>query len=126
LTHGGLCCINDTSSNSLIIVYLSSKIVEFVIGQSPLISNKKSDFGVLVVLGNNPDEFGEVPGVPFANAHGEGVDGFVELIEDSDGLNDMIVILLDGELDLCSGIGVAETQLGRACVAFPELLEELF
>jgi hypothetical protein len=126
LTHGGLCCINDTSSNSFIIVYLSSKIMELVIGKSPLVSDKESDFGVFVVLRNNLDEFGEVPRVPFTYAHGECVDGLVELVEDGDGLNDMIVVLLDGELDLGSGVGMTKTQLCSACVAFSELLQELF
>jgi hypothetical protein len=43
------------------------------------------------------------------NAHGEGIDIFVQLIEQSNRLNDHVVNTVDVELDFGSGIGVAKT-----------------
>jgi hypothetical protein len=65
-----------------------------------------------------------MPRVPFAHSHGECIDGFVELIEDSNGLDDVIVVLLYGELDFSPGVCVTQTKLRCAGVAFAKLLEQ--
>ena len=45
------------------------------------------------------------------DTHGESVDIFVQLIQQSNGLDDHVVGPVDIKLDLGSGIAVAETQL---------------
>lgn len=45
------------------------------------------------------------------DTHGEGVDIFVQLIQQGDGLDDHVVDPVDIELDLGSGVTVAEAQL---------------
>ena len=49
-------------------------------------------------VGNEFVEFGEMPSVPFSASHGEGVEIFVELIRERDGLDDHVVGSVDVEL----------------------------
>lgn len=46
------------------------------------------------------------------DAHGERVDVFVQLIQQSDGLDDHVVSPIDIELYFCSRVAVPKTQLG--------------
>lgn len=46
------------------------------------------------------------------NAHGEGVDVFVQLVQQGDGLDDHVVRPVDVELDLGPGVAVTQPQLG--------------
>lgn len=46
------------------------------------------------------------------NSHGESVDVFVQLVQQSDRLDDHVVDPVHIELHLGSGVAVAETQLG--------------
>ena len=43
------------------------------------------------------------------NSHGESIDIFIELIEQSNRLNDHVIDTIDVELDFSTGIGMAET-----------------
>ena len=45
------------------------------------------------------------------NSHGERIDIFVELIEQSDGLNDHVINPIDVEFHFSTWIGMAKTQL---------------
>lgn len=45
------------------------------------------------------------------DTHGESVDVFVQLIQQSNGLDDHVVDPVHIELDFSSGVAVAETQL---------------
>lgn len=45
------------------------------------------------------------------DTHGESVDVFVQLIQQSDGLDDHVVDPVDVELYFSSGVAVAQTQL---------------
>lgn len=60
------------------------------------------------------------------DAHGESVDILVEGIDQGNGLDNLVVVLLDRELDLSSRVGVAQTQLCSLRVALLQLLEELW
>lgn len=46
------------------------------------------------------------------DTHGESVDVFVQLIQQSNGLDDHVVGPVDVKLDFGSGVAVAKTQLG--------------
>lgn len=63
------------------------------------VADKEDEGGVLTGGGGDElDKFGEVPGVPFSDTHGEGVDVFVELVGEGDGLDDHVVRTVDVEL----------------------------
>ena len=53
-----------------------------------------------------------MPGVPLLDPHGEGVDVLIEQFQQSDGLDDGLVLPVDVELDLVAGEGVGETEPG--------------
>ena len=51
-------------------------------------------------VGNEFIEFGEMPAVPFSYSHREGVEVFVELVGEGDGLDDHVVGTVDVELGM--------------------------
>jgi len=124
--HGNTGGIDDGLGNGRIVIYQSGQLVQVVVSERSLVLNDKNHASISNVVGNNLDEFGEVPRVPFTAAHSKGVDGFVEMIESGDGLDDVIVVLLDGELDLCARVGVTKTKLGLAQIAISEGGNHLF
>lgn len=81
--------------------------------------------GVQVVVLNDLLQLREVPAVPFAHTHGEGVEVFIKLIQKSDRLNDHIISTSWVELDLRSGVGVTQTELGLLEATLGEGLDEL-
>ena len=69
------------------------------------------DSGVSVVIGHDLDQFWEMVGIPLSHAHRERVDVLVQLVQQSDCLNDHVVDSVDVELDFGPGVRVAETEL---------------
>lgn len=66
-----------------------------------------------------------MPRVPFSNSHRERVDGLVELVENSNSLDDVVVIALDGELNLSSRVGMTETKLSSSHISLAKLFQQL-
>ena len=62
---------------------------------------------------------------PLSDPHGEGVDVLVELVEQSDALNDHVVGLVDVELNLGPAVAVGEAELGLVGGAGCEPLHQL-
>lgn len=122
LAHAVLGRINNALSNTLVILHKSCKVVQALISQSLLILDKECNLSVALVIRNDLDKFGEVPGVPLSHSHREGVDGLVELVQNRNSLDNVVVVTLDGELDLSTGVGVTETQLGSIHITLTELL----
>ena len=56
-------------------------------------------------VGNEFVEFGEMPSIPFSTSHREGVEIFVELVRERDGLNDHVVGSVHVELAINTIIG---------------------
>jgi len=125
LTHGNLCGVDDAAGNGLVVVNNSGKVVQVILGKSLLVLNQKSELGVLGVVGDDLDQLGEVPAVPFTDTHGEQVGGLVEVVDGSNSLDDVVVVLLDAELHLGTRVGVTKTKLGTVDITGLELLEEL-
>ena len=65
-----------------------------------------------MVVRYDSSKLGEVPGVPLFDSHGESVDIFIQKFEQTDGLNDGLVLPVDVERDFITGEGVGETQSG--------------
>lgn len=59
------------------------------------------------------------------DAHGKGVDVLVELIEEGDGLDDVVIGTVDVELDFATRVAVSKTELGLLDISLLELLDEL-
>lgn len=125
LTHTVLGGVNDALSDTLIILHESSDVVQVLIGQVLLVLHEQSELGVALVVRHDLDEFREVPRIPFTDTHRECVDSLVQLVEDSNSLNNVVVITLDGELDLSARIGVTKTKLGSVHVTLAKLLQQL-
>ncbi|KAH3661226.1 hypothetical protein OGAPHI_006633 [Ogataea philodendri] len=66
-----------------------------------------------------------MPSVPLLDSHGVSVDVLVQLVEQSNGLDDVIVVLLNRKLNLGSGVGVSKTKLGSFQVSLLKTLEQL-
>ena len=81
-------------------------------GSGGSVSNKVDESHEELVVADNPVELGEMPGVPLLDPHGEGVDVLIEQFQQSDGLDDGLVLPVDVELDLVAGEGVGETEPG--------------
>lgn len=58
------------------------------------------------------------------HTHGERVDVLVELIQESDGLDDHVVCPVDIKLDFGSGVAVTQTQLSFGCSLGGEPLDQ--
>jgi hypothetical protein len=66
-----------------------------------------------------------MPRVPFSYSHRKGVDGLVQLIQNSNSLDDMVVVTLNRELDLGTGVSVTKTQLSGIQIALSETFQKL-
>jgi hypothetical protein len=125
LTHAVLGGINHALGNTLIILNEGGEVVQALVSKGLLILDEESDLGIALVVGDNLDELGEVPRVPFANSHGESVDSLVKLVQDGDGLDNVVVVTLDRELHLGTGVGVTKTELGGVHITLTQLLQQL-
>lgn len=125
LTHRHLSSVNDGLRNVSIIVDEGSNVVELLVAEGLLVADGESKLGVGVVIRDDLDQLWEVPRVPLANTHGECVDGLVEVVQGGNGLDDVVVVLLDGELDLCARVGVAKTKLCSLDISLVKTLQQL-
>lgn len=109
-----------------VVLQEGSELGQFFLCQSVLVAYELCNAGILVVVWDEFDEFGEVIAVPLSYAHSEQVDVFVELVEEGDGLYDHVVYTVDVELQFSAGVGVAKTELGFNEVSSVEALEKLW
>ena len=80
-------------------------------GSYGAVANVLSRTSKRVVVLDVADELREVVAVPFAHAHGEGVDVLVELVEERNRLDDHVVLAPWVELDFAPAVRVAEAKL---------------
>src|SRR6478735_4999104 len=66
-----------------------------------------------------------MPPIPLPDAHRTLVNALIKRVEGRNALNDVVVVLVDAELDLGAGVGVAKTQLSTVDVALLQTLKEL-
>ena len=102
LTHTSTSSVDDALRNILVIVNHPCQVMQAVGRKSLFVFDKYGNLGIFMVLGHDLDELGKVPRIPLPDSHGECIDGFVEVIQNCDGLYDVVVILLHRKLDLCS------------------------
>ncbi len=121
-TGGG---VDDVLRSRGIVAEEGGEVGELVDGEGLLCADEFGDAGVLVVVWHELDEFGKVVAVPLAYAHGEEVDVLVELVEESDGLDDHVVDAVHVELYLRARVGMAEAELGLGEVVGLQTFEQL-
>ncbi len=125
LSHGDLGGLDDGLGLVLVLVENIGNVVDALVRQGPLVAHSQNQLGVQAIVGHDPDELGEMPAVPLPHAHGALVDALVKRVEGRNALDDVVVVLVDAELDLGAGVGVAETKLGAVDVALLQSLEQL-
>lgn len=76
------------------------------------------------VVDDDLGELGEVPAVPFLEAHTVGVELLVEFVEETDGLDDHRIDLLRAELELEAGEGMGQTEGHGTQFAFADAVDE--
>ena len=108
-----------------IVVKEGSELRQLCLCEVFLRANEFRDACVLVVVGDNFDELGEVVSIPFAYPHREQVDILVELIKESNCLDDHVVNPVDVELQLGARIGVTQAKLSFRQVIALQTYEEL-
>lgn len=67
----------------------------------------------------------EMPAIPLLDAHGVGVQVLVQLIEQTDSLDDHVVRAVDVELNLGTRVTVTQTKLGSEKAGTLQTLDEL-
>lgn len=123
--HGRARSVDNVASEDVVVLEELGEALDRSVGEGRLVADEGAHLGVLVVVGNDADELGEVPSIPLAHAHGKSVDVLVELVEQGDRLDDHVVGAVDVELYLGARVGVTKAELGAAHVAHLEAGEEL-
>lgn len=124
-SHGSARGVDNVASEHVVVLEELGEALDRGVGEGRLVADEGAHLGVLVVVGDDADELGEVPSVPLAHAHGKSVDVLVELVEEGDGLDDHVVGAVDVELYLGARVGVTKTKLRTRHVTHLEAGEEL-
>ena len=109
-SHRGACGVEDIARERVVVLEDLGKAVERLLRKRRLVADELDHARVLVVVGDEADEFGEVPAVPLAHAHRERVDVLVELVEECDRLDDHVVRAVHVELHLGARVGVSKSD----------------
>ncbi len=123
--HGDLGGVNDGLGLFAVFLEICGKVVALIVGQSLLVANGDDELGIRQVVRDNLDQLGKVPAVPFADTHEELVHALVLEVERGTGLDDVVVVLGDAELDLGTRVGVTHTETGLFDIASLEVAQEL-
>lgn len=84
----------------------------------------QNDLGVGEIVVQDPGKLGEVPSVPFLDAHGVCVELLVENVETGNRLDDHGVDLIGRELKLVTGERVRKTEAGRVHLSGDQIGDE--
>ena len=76
---------------------------------------------ISVVVGNYLGQLWEMPRKPFLDPHREGVQVLVQLVKDSNALDDMFVLSINIQADSVSGEGMAQTQICLQKIGFYDI-----
>jgi hypothetical protein len=85
-SHTGSGGVQDVSRSSLVVLEDLLQGGERLVGEGRTVTDGDGEETVLVGVGHELVQLGEVPSVPFSNSHGEGVQVLVELVGEGDGL----------------------------------------
>ena len=122
--HGALAGVDDGLGPGAVHQNLL-QLLEQVLGQLLPVLDELHNPGVESILWHNFDQLWEVVGVPLSDPHGERVDVLVQLVQESDGLDDHVVRLVDIELDFGPGVAVGQPELGFVRQHGGEALDKL-
>ena len=129
VAHRGLGRLNDLGDSVLRV--LAKDFSQLICGgllvfsDGLLVANGLHATRVVVVIGDDADELREVPAVPLADAHSEGIDVLLELVEQANALDDHVVHAVHVELDFGATVAVGKTELGLVEVLLLKVGDEL-
>jgi hypothetical protein len=115
LAHGNLGGLNDLLS----FLVIKNKVSQFILN---IFSDILTFFNVSynlaedAIIGDDFTELGEVPREPLLQSHHEGVDVLVHRLDQSDGLDDGLVLSVDVGGALFTRVLMGKTELGTGQV----------
>uniref|UniRef100_A0A7S3IMF5 Uncharacterized protein n=1 Tax=Strombidium inclinatum TaxID=197538 RepID=A0A7S3IMF5_9SPIT len=124
LTHRNFGSVDDLLSFFIIkndLLDLFFHVVSDVVS----LLKREDELGEDHVIIDDFAQLGEMPREPLLQAHAEGVDVLVELLDQRDGLNNRLVLPVHVGGALLSGVAMTQTQLSTADVFVFHLLHEL-
>ena len=124
LSHGNFGSINDLLSLFIIKNNVSELFFHIVIDVLSLF-NEIDQLGENDVVIDDFSQLWEVPREPLFESHAKSVNVLVQLLNQSNGLNNWFVLPVDVSGALLSGVRVPKTQLGSSDVLFFDLLHDL-
>lgn len=102
------------------------ELLEALFAEAVFVADEVAQARVGLVVGHKLDELGEVPAVPLFEAHDEGVEVLLHLVEHRERVDDRLVLSVHVELDQLARKRVAHAQAGLRQldrVAFSHALE---
>jgi hypothetical protein len=111
-THGDLGSVDDLLGFLFVDHDSGDVVLDFVADCVALSVEEVDEAGVDLVVIDDFGHLGEVPGVPLLQPHAEGVDVFIHLLDEGDGLRDGLVTAGDVLSNLAAGELMTETELG--------------
>jgi len=117
-THGNLGSFNDLVCLLLVLGDLKENF-SLIIGHVVTASVESvHQLGVDGIIIDDLGHFGEVPSEPLLQAHAEGVDVLVHLVDECDSLNNWLVLAVDILSAAVARVGVTKTELGSLDIRF--------
>lgn len=124
-THGDLGSVDDGLSLLAILTDHLGQVMQLFVVECLLVADSEDKLGVGKVVGLDTNELGKVPAVPLPDAHEELIDTLILEIDSGAGLDDVVIVPGDAELDLGTGVGVAHTQTGTLNITGFQVAEKL-
>jgi hypothetical protein len=120
-SHRDLGSFDDLLSLFLVKSNSLDLVLHFVSDFFSVGAEEEHELGVNGVVVDNFCHFGEVPCEPLLESHAEGVNVFVHLLDEGDGLDDGLVLSVDILGASGAGIAVTKTELGSLNVTLIDL-----
>mmetsp|Transcript_8725 Transcript_8725/g.10580 ORF Transcript_8725/g.10580 Transcript_8725/m.10580 type:complete len:217 (+) Transcript_8725:586-1236(+) len=116
LAHGHLQSFQDLICNLFGATGLHQRLLFACVAISD--ANDLGNLCISNVVSDNLRELWEMPRVPFPNPHGKGVDVLVQVVQQSDGVHNGLVLSVGIQLHAMPAEGMAQAQTGLVQVGF--------
>lgn len=108
LSHRVVGSLDDSFSE----LSVSNDLLNFLQGSSGSgsIADQGNKLDKDVIIRDNLGKLGEMPRIPLLDSHGEGVDILIQKFQQTDGLDDRLILSVDVQGNFVSGEGMGQTQ----------------
>lgn len=117
VTHGRLGRLDDLGDLGIVLDDLAEFPGDLVV-EELLLADRPDAARVRVIVGDDSDEFREVPRIPLAHAHRQSVHVLLQLVKKADALDDHVISPVHVELHLAPAVAVPQPQLRLSEVSF--------